>query len=142
MTAEKTELATQAFAAFERRDLDAIEQLCHPDIEFDWSRRLLDPVVFRGYDGVRGFFEEIDTLFDEVTFDVEEALEFGDRVLIVSTGRFRGRASGVEVTARAANVWTVRDGKLASFRFYQSKDDALADLEREGVDLRREAQRG
>jgi uncharacterized protein len=126
---ENVELARRAFETFQRRDLSQIEELFHPDIEMDWSRRMIDPVVTRGYDGIRAFFEEVAGLFEEASFEEEEVLEFGDEVLVVSTGRFRGRVSGIEVKARAANIWTVRDGKLARFCFYQSKEDALADLE-------------
>lgn len=128
MASPNVELARAAFKAFETRDLSQIEELCQPDIEMDWSRRLIDPVVTRGYDGIRGFFEEVGGLFEQAVFEEEEILEFGDKVLVVSTGRFRGMASGIEVKARAANVWTIRDGKLAHFCFYQSKEDALADL--------------
>jgi ketosteroid isomerase-like protein len=127
MASENVELARRAFRAFERRDLSSIEEICQPDIEMDWSRRLIDPIVTRGYEGVRAFFEEVSSLFDEAAFEEEEVLEFEDKVLVVSTGHFRGRASGIEVKARAANIWTIRDGKLARFRFYQSKEDALKD---------------
>jgi ketosteroid isomerase-like protein len=119
------ELARSALRAFEQRDINAIETLCTPDVEFDWSRRLLDPTVTRGYDGVRQFFEEVDGIFDEIVFDEEEVVELGDDVLVVSTGHFRGRTSGVDVTAHGAILWTVRGGRLARFRFYQTKEDAL-----------------
>jgi uncharacterized protein len=122
------DLARKALKTFERRDLSEIEDLFQPDIEFDWSRRLLDPIVTHGYEGIRQFFEEVNSLFDEAVFEEEEILEFGDEVLVVSNARFRGRTSGVEVTARGANIWTIRDGKLARFRFYQSKEDALKDI--------------
>jgi len=122
------ELARKAFQAFERRDISQIEDLCHPDIEMDWSRRLIDPVVTRGHEGLRQFFEEVMNIFEKARFEEEEILEIGDKVLVVSMGHFKGRVSGIEVKARAANVWTVRDGKLARFVFYQSKEDALADL--------------
>jgi uncharacterized protein len=126
-----SDLARSAFRAFERRDMAAIQELCHPDIELDWSRRLLDPVVVHGYAGIKGFFDEVDSIFEEILFDLDEVVEIGDEVLVVSTGRFRGRASGVDVTARGAQIWTIRDGKLARFRFYQSKEDALEDMERQ-----------
>jgi ketosteroid isomerase-like protein len=127
MASENVELARRAFKEFERRDLSQLQELCQPDIEMDWSRRLIDPVVTRGYDGLRAFFEEISAIFQEAFFEEEEILECGDKVLVVSTGHFRGKASGIDVTARAANVWTIRDGKLARFCFYQSKEDALED---------------
>jgi ketosteroid isomerase-like protein len=135
MSHSNIESARSAFRAFERRDMNAIEELCTPDVEFDWSRRLLDPTITRGFDGIRRFFEEMDGIFEEILFDEEEVLEFGDEVLLVSTGRFRGRTSGVDVTAHGANLMTIRDGKLARFRFYQSKEDALEDLASEGAQV-------
>ena len=135
MSQSNVELALRAFRAFEQRDMGSIEELCTPDIEFDWSRRLLDPVVTRGYEGIRGFFEEVDGIFEEIAFEEEEVLDYGDQVLVVSTGRFRGRTSGIDVTASGAQIWTIRDCKLARFRFYQSKEDALEDLEAEGAQV-------
>ena len=135
MSQSNVELARRAFRAFEQRDMNAIEELCAPGIEFDWSRRLLDPIVIRGYEGVRQFFEEVDGIFDEIVFDEEEILDFGDDVLVVSTGRFRGRTSGVDVTARGAILWTIRDAKLVRFRFYQTKADALEDLASQGAQV-------
>ena len=108
--------------------MEAIEEVCAPDMEFDWSRRLLDPTIIRGYEGIGRFFEEVNGIFDEIVFEENEILELGDEVLVVSTGRFRGRTSGVDVTAHGALLWTVRDGKLVRFRFFQTKEDALADL--------------
>ena len=127
------ESARNAFRAFEQRDMNALKQLCTPDVEFDWSRRLLDPSTTRGYDGIQRFLEEMEAIFDEIVFEQEEILELGNEVLMISTGRFRGRTSGVDVTAHGANVLTIRDGKLARFRFYQTKEDALEDLASEGA---------
>jgi ketosteroid isomerase-like protein len=129
------ELVRSAFRALEQRDMNAIEELCTPGIEFDWSRRLLDPTMTRGYEGIRQFFEEVDGIFDDIVFEEEEILEFGDDVLVVSTGRFRGRTSGVDVTAHGAILWTIRDGKLVRFRFYQTKEDAVEDLASEGAQI-------
>ena len=118
--------------------MNAIEEICTPDVEFDWSRRLLDPTMIRGYEGIRQFFAEVDEIFDEIVFEEEEILEFGDEVLVVSKGRFRGRTSGVDVTAHGAILWTIRGGKLARFRFYQTKEDALEDMASEGAMFRRD----
>jgi uncharacterized protein len=129
------ELARSALRAFEQRDMNAIEELCTPGIEFDWSRRLLDPTITRGYEGIRQFFEEVDGIFDEIIFEEEEILQFGDDVLVVSRGRFRGRTSGVDVTAHGAILWTIRDGKLVRFRFYQTKEDAVEDLASQSAEV-------
>jgi ketosteroid isomerase-like protein len=128
MSESNVELVRRATGAFTRFDLSALKELCLPEVEFDWSRRLLDPGVIRGYGGLGRFFEETRGIFEEVTFEEHEIVDLGDEVLVDSTAHFRGRHSGAEVAARGANVWTIRDGKIARFCFYQSKDDALRDL--------------
>jgi ketosteroid isomerase-like protein len=109
-------------------DLDRAFALCDPEVEFDWSRRLLDPIVLRGREAARGFLDETLDLFEEVRVESFELIDLGDDVLDVTAGHFRGRSSGAEVIAHAAIIWTVESGKIVRFRFYQSKDDALADL--------------
>jgi ketosteroid isomerase-like protein len=54
--------------------------------------------------------------------------------LTSGSATFLGRASGLNVEAKAAQLWQLRDGQVTSFRFYQSKEDALAALEAEGGD--------
>ena len=100
MSQSNLELARSIFRAFQQRDMNAIEELCTPTIEFDWSRRLLDPTVTRGYEGIRQFFDEVDSIFEDVVFEQDEMLDFGDEVLVISTGHFRGRTSGVDVMPR------------------------------------------
>jgi hypothetical protein len=57
----------------------------------------------------------------------------GEDVLYVGSAHFEGRGSGAQVAARAALLWTVRDGKITRFRFFQSKEDALAVVEAEAA---------
>jgi len=43
----------------------------------------------------------------------EESLDLGGgRVLVVTTHRSKGRASGVPITQQTAQVMTLRDGKI------------------------------
>jgi len=114
--------------AFNRGDLTTALGLCTEDVEFDWSRRMLDGEVFHGHEGLRQFMQDTLEIFDEIHIPAEDITDLGDDVvLLAGSARFRGHASGLDVEAYAANLWTVRDGKVARFRFYQSKEDALAD---------------
>jgi uncharacterized protein len=125
-------------AAYNRGDLDAVVELCDPEIEWDWSRRLLDPVVDHGHEGVRRFFEGFGEIFDEVEIEEpEEIIQLGDEVVWVGSAHFRGRTSGADVRARGAQVWTIRDGKAIKFRFYQTREDALEAVEAERAQVSR-----
>jgi ketosteroid isomerase-like protein len=65
-------------------------------------------------------------VWDSVRWEVLEFIELGnDRVLIASEIHNRGSESGVDVTARGASVWTIRDGEVAAVKLYQSKAEAL-----------------
>jgi ketosteroid isomerase-like protein len=115
--------------AFNRGDFATALDLCTEDVEFDWSRRLLDGEVFHGHEGVRRFMQDTLEIFDEIHIPAEDVTDLGnDLVLLAGRARFRGHVSGLDVEAYAANLWTVRDGKVARFRFYQTKEDALADV--------------
>jgi hypothetical protein len=54
-----------------------------------------------------------------------------ERALFTAIGRCRGRASGVTVEIPQNGIWTARDGQLVAFRAYDTREEALASLERE-----------
>jgi len=115
-------------AAFNRGDFSAAMDMLTEDVEFDWSRRMLDGEVLRGREEAVGFLQSMTELFDEIHIPSDELTDLGEGlVLLFGKARFKGRASGLDVEASAANLWTVRDGKVARFRFYQTKEDALED---------------
>ena len=114
--------------AFNRADFTAAMEMCTDDVEFDWSRRMLDGEVFRGREDAGRFLQTIMEIFEEIHIPADELTDLGDGVvLLVGTARFKGRVSGLDVEARAANLWNVSDGKISRFRFYQTKEEALAD---------------
>jgi len=128
MAPSNIEVVRAVVDAFNRGDLTTALGLCTEDVEFDWSRRMLDGEVFHGHEGLRQFMQDTLEIFDEIHIPAEDVTDLGDDVvLLAGSARFRGHASGLGVEAYAANLWTVRDGKVARFRFYQSKEDALAD---------------
>ncbi len=128
MSHSNVDVVRAVVSAFNRGDVVAALELCTEDVEFDWSRRMFDGEVVRGREGLRGFIEGTREIFDEIHIPDDELTDLGgDVVLLVGTARFKGRASGLDVEASAANLWTVRDGKIARFRFYQNKRDALED---------------
>jgi ketosteroid isomerase-like protein len=115
-------------AAWNRGDFTAAMDMCTDDVVFDWSRRMLDGEVLHGREDLRRFMQSTMEIFDEIHIPDDELTDLGgDVVLLVGTARFKGHASGLDVEAHAANLWTVRDGKVARFCFYQNKEDALAD---------------
>jgi ketosteroid isomerase-like protein len=80
------------------------------------------------YTGLDGFRESwLDWLapYAEYRTEVEEAIDCGERVLLLqrSSGRLEG--SPKEVKLAPAVVYTVRDGKIARFEPYADRAEAL-----------------
>ena len=129
MPPSNADVVRAVVSAFNRGDFAAALEMCTEDVEFDWSRRMLDGEVFHGHEGVRRFMQGAWEVFDEIHIPAEDLTELGNGVvLLAGKARFKGHASGLDVEASAANLWTVRDGKVCRFRFYQSKEEALADV--------------
>jgi ketosteroid isomerase-like protein len=89
----------------------------------------------RTYTGLDGFRESwLDWLapYAEYRTEVEEAIDCGERVLLLQSSSGRLEGSTKEVKIAPAVVYTVRDGKIARFEPYADRAQAL-----EAVGLRR-----
>ena len=125
MSQENVEIVRQAFDAFNRGDLDAAMRDTDPEVELDWSRsRGVEAGVYRGREASRAFWATWFEVFDRVTVSPDEFIESGEHVVVPNTSHVRGR-DGVEVEAKAAVVVTIRNGRIAEWRLFQEKREAL-----------------
>jgi ketosteroid isomerase-like protein len=64
--------------------------------------------------------------FDPFRPEIEEVIDCGDgRLVSATTVRGRARASGIELEARGAMLWVVRDGKILRGKLFQKTEQAL-----------------
>jgi ketosteroid isomerase-like protein len=110
----------------------------HPDAELDLGPlSLSNRGIYRGLEQIAAFArDEMHEMWGEYRIDVEDVLEDDDRVVVVYTERLVARRTAAQVAARAADVYTLRDGRIAAIRFYREPEEALA-----AVGLRRAAAR-
>jgi ketosteroid isomerase-like protein len=109
------------------RDLEAALELCHPEIEFFSLMAQLEASPYRGLAGIRRYFREIDTTWDEWRVEVEQLLSTPDgRVVIVMSTHMRGKESGLPFAQRVANVWEFKDEKLWRATLHRDPAEAVA----------------
>jgi ketosteroid isomerase-like protein len=85
-----------------------------------------DPAPRRGLEGVRASVADWLGEFEDESTEVEELVDAGPgRVVGVVRDRGRGKGSGVEVESRFFHLWIVRDGRVASFVEFTTRDEAL-----------------
>jgi hypothetical protein len=77
-------------------------------------------------DAVRRYNEGLFGQFESLRIDIEELIDAGDQVIVVSTQRAVPKGGGSEgMQVRMVELWTVRDGLLASRRSLETKEQAL-----------------
>ena len=125
MSKENVALVREIVDALNRQDLDAAMGLAAPDAVYDLSRTE-SPMrgVYRGLDEVRRVAEEFYEPWSSMNYEARELIEVGDHVVMPYTSRFVGR-HGVELTADATWVFTLRGGAFTRLALYQTLDDAM-----------------
>jgi ketosteroid isomerase-like protein len=126
------DLVRRAYATLARRDYEAMAELADPDFELDLTDRVLNPATYRGADGMRQFFAEVDELWESMDMQVQRLVERDDEVLALLLVNITGRGSGLSLEDRIAQRWTARDGKLVRMRVYADQQAALAEFEAGG----------
>jgi ketosteroid isomerase-like protein len=125
MGVESQDLVRGFATAINRGDPDAAVAVCHPEIEF-LSVLAVDGRAYVGHEGIRQYFDDIVSAWDEWRVEVHRISSAPDgRVIIEMTMHARGRGSGAPLSEFAAHVWTLEDGKLLRNRPFREPERAL-----------------
>jgi ketosteroid isomerase-like protein len=120
MSQANVDVVLDQFAAVNERDFgramggyaEDVELRVHPDA-------FLQNGTFQGREAVGDWFGDwFRTFAHGYRFDIEEARDLGDVVVIVATHHGTGRGSGVKVEGVTGYVYEVRDGKVAHVAIY------------------------
>jgi ketosteroid isomerase-like protein len=95
-----------------------------PDFEFREDRSWPGAGTYVGIEAFRKVASGYMEAFGKMTLEVEEAFDAGDRVVAFIRFWARGQA-GTEAVMHQAGIFTVRDGKLASWQVVFDRDEAL-----------------
>jgi ketosteroid isomerase-like protein len=127
MSRENVEIVRRVCEAFAEGDSDTVFALVDPEVEWDFSNVDTWPEerVYRGYDAIAQFFDVWTREWDDYSFEVEEILDAGDKVVAVVRDEGRGKSSGIKLERWHAEVWTVRDGKVVRIEPFDDKAEAF-----------------
>jgi ketosteroid isomerase-like protein len=124
MSQENLELARNAVAAFNRRDVPALVELTTDDFQWVTRTGTVESTVYQGAEGLAAYFKDAD-VWDVLELDAQEFRELGDAVLVAGMFHARGGGSGAEVRAPYYSAFFVREGKLARVLSFRSEEEAL-----------------
>jgi ketosteroid isomerase-like protein len=93
--------------------------------EFDNSNAMIDADTYRGPAGLREYYALLRQMWEQFRFEPQEYIDAANGHVVVPMRLIAVGRDGVETVAHSAVVYTVRDGKLARAKAFQSKGDAL-----------------
>jgi|EndMetStandDraft_8_1072994.scaffolds.fasta_scaffold72120_5 uncharacterized protein len=125
MSQHNVEVVRKAFDLLNTGDIEGLVDLCDEGFVIDMSERIFNPHVYRGHDGIRRFYADVVDAWEHYEWNVEDALTSHDAVVAFLHCLGRGRGSGLEIDWRVAWIWTIRDGRGMSLRFYRDRGEAL-----------------
>ena len=125
MSQENVEMTRQSIDAFDRRDLQALRALYHPDVVLDFSASVgVEAGVYKGIDAVFRFYGGYFDAFEEITLNPRRFIDAGASVVVPNRSRSLGR-DGVEVFAQSTFVFTFGGGRLTHICLYRGTEEAL-----------------
>jgi ketosteroid isomerase-like protein len=118
----------RTYAAANRRDFDVILTGLDPETEYRPGPDLIAPdqaAVFRGHAGYLEMWRNWLDAFEDLRFDPEEILDFGDTFLVTAQQRAHGVGSGIAVHKPVFQLFKVRRGLVIWQHDYSDRARAL-----------------
>jgi ketosteroid isomerase-like protein len=128
MSQENVDIAKRAVDAYNRRDVDTLDDITSPDFQLFPAMDAAvegEVRVLKGREGLETYLGEVGATWEGFRLIVEEYRDLGGPVLVLGYAQGTGRGSGVPVDAAIGQVFDFRDGKLSQVRSFLDRDEAL-----------------
>lgn len=128
MSQENVEIVRRVSDAYNRRDVEAMLDELHPEIEWHpWLQIQIggEATVYRGHEGVRKGIRELEEAFSEIQSEPAEIRDLGERAIAIGHLRGRGNESGVITESAIAWIVDFKSGKVIRVREYLDPKKAL-----------------
>ena len=124
MSKENVEVVRECLAAYARGDNETALAAFAPNVEFDVTVRP-EGHVFIGREGVAEAMRVWTGAFDDWSYEIEGLRDLGDRVLVFSRERGRGKGSGAIVDQEDFFLITLQGSKIVHWKLYLDRAAAL-----------------
>ncbi len=106
------------YAAIRAGDAAALAAVATPDLTITYGGRpslLPWSGIWTGVAEAMRFFAAVAQHLEVLEVTPMRRITEADSVVVILSGRWRARATGREVAARVANVFTLREGRVAAY---------------------------
>jgi ketosteroid isomerase-like protein len=122
-----TEVVQRLFACLRSGDREAVIEMATPETELHTRISALSGEPYKGVEGVRQWFADVDQQFSAFELDPEELRDLGDgQVLVTGEVEVRGRGSELPWHEQVSYLFEVRDEKILKLRMFTEQEEAEA----------------
>ena len=125
MSQENVEIVRRFYEAWARDEFPGPTELMDAEIEYVNPAEAVEPGTRRGVAAFSGAVEKLFEGWESWQMEPEQFRTSEDQVAVVLRYRARGRGSGVVIEGRESALWTLRDGKVARYAWFQEPAEAL-----------------
>ena len=125
---DDVEILRSAYEALNQGDIEGAIAALDEDAEWTEHSDLPEAGVYRGREAIRAFLLHFLESWQEFRQETEELIAGESCVLIMLRSRQRGKGSGIDVEARYAHLWTMKDGRGVRVDAYFDRKEALREL--------------
>jgi len=126
MSAENVKIARAAVDAVAQMDLPHLLEITDPDCEWhSFLAELGQDGVYTGHDGIRQYVSDLRDAWEVFEAEEKDIFAMNDVVLLLSELRYRGKASGVDLTSHVGHLAKFREGRIVYMRAFRDQGEAL-----------------
>jgi ketosteroid isomerase-like protein len=123
MSQENVEIVQALFEVWNAGDMDAVRELCDPDVILRTAEGWPEPGPFVGREAVMRQLQESRETWDADTAEPLSFIDAGDRVVVRHI--WRGVGHGPDMNLEFTTVITVRKGRMIFGEFFWDHAEAL-----------------
>jgi ketosteroid isomerase-like protein len=125
VTDARERLVRRGMELWNAGDYESLAEILDPEVEIDATSRVLNPARYRGIEGFRKLTEETFEVWDEWHVEPVQFAWNGDRVVVETRVKARGKTSGIHVAETYYTVWQVEDGRGTAMEIHVGVDEAF-----------------
>ena len=115
----------EAYAAFNRGDIDAAVRILDPEVEWIEPPEFPGGGTYHRVDGARQYLAQSRAGAAEVISEPEQFIPAGNRIIVFVHARVLPKGSNTWQDVRLADVYTFQNGRVTNMRAFANRVDAL-----------------
>ena len=116
----------EAYAAFNRGDIDAAVRILDPDVEWIEPAEFPGGGTYYGVEGAKQYLSQSRASAAQVISEPEQLIPAGNRIIVFVHARVLPKGSNTwQDVLRLADVYTFQNGRVTNMRAFANRVDAL-----------------